>query len=120
MRWNYLRDYLNFQVRIAIYSTMTTKTKQWPRKSYSGSNWHRLSVAETDNGERWSVVWDIERRPGVEGRNTALEKLEHAALDRARHILRMGFIVYEIREPSGSVFLEEAGVRERLGLQPAT
>jgi hypothetical protein len=97
---------------------MATATKQWPRKSYSGANWHHLSVAESDNGERWSVVWDVQRRPDLEGRNTALEKLESSALDRARHILRMGFIVYEIREPSGSVFLEEAGVRQRLGLQP--
>jgi hypothetical protein len=99
---------------------MATKTKQWPRKAYSNSNWHHLSATEFDNGERWSIVWDTQRRPGVDGRSTALEKLEHGALERARHILRMGFIVYEIRQPSGSVFLEEAGVRQRLGLQAAT
>ncbi len=97
---------------------MPEKTKQWSRKSYSGSNWHRLSVADFDNGERWTIVWDTQRRPGIDGRSTALEKLETSALDRARHMLRMGFIVYEIRQPSGAVFLEEAGVRERLGLQP--
>lgn len=94
---------------------MTTKTKQWPRKSYSSSSWHRLSVTEGDNGERWTIVWDTQRRPGVEGRSIAREKLENAALDRARHMLRMGFVVYEIRQPSGAVYLDGEALRERLG-----
>ena len=34
-----------------------------------------------------------------------------AALDRARHMLRMGFVVYEIREPSGALFLDEAAIQ---------
>jgi hypothetical protein len=92
-----------------------TDRKQWTRKPRSSSNWHHLSAPEFDDGKRWSIIWDVARRPGVEGRNTALEKFETGALDRARHILRMGFIVYEIREPSGSVYLEEAGLRTRFG-----
>jgi len=87
------------------------------RKTKSSFAWQNLSVGTADNGERWSVVWDTARKPGTEGRNIALEKLESGALERARHMLRMGFIVYEIRQPSGLVFLEEQGVRERLGLQ---
>jgi hypothetical protein len=94
---------------------MTTKTKQWPRKSYAGSGWHRLSVTEGDNGERWTIVWDTQRRPGVEGRSIAREKLENGAIDRARHMQRMGFVVYEIRQPSGAVYLDEDALRERLG-----
>jgi hypothetical protein len=91
-------------------------TKQWAaRKPRSNSNWHHLSAREADDGKRWSIIWDVARKPGTDGRNTALEKFEAGALDRARHILRMGFIVYEIRQPSGSVYLEEAGVLERLG-----
>jgi hypothetical protein len=90
-------------------------TKQWPRKPRSNSNWHHLSAREIDTGKRWSIIWDVVRKPGIEGRNTALEKFEHGALDRARHMLRLGFIVYEILEPSGSVFLEEADLRKRLG-----
>lgn len=92
-----------------------TDAKQWTRKQRSSSNWHYLSAREVDDGKRWSIIWDVERKPGVEDRNTALEKHETGALDRARHMLRMGFIVYEIREPSGSVFLEEAGLRQRFG-----
>jgi hypothetical protein len=34
-------------------------------------------------------------------------------------MLRMGFVVYEIREPSGSIFLDEAGVREQLAANAA-
>ena len=94
---------------------MTTKTKQWPRKFAGRSSWHRLSVTEVDNGERWTIVWDTQRRPGLEGRSIAREKLEHGALDRARHMLRMGFVVYEIREPSGAVYLDGDALHQRLG-----
>ena len=96
-----------------------TDTKQWTRKPRSNSNWYHLSVPTGDDGKRWSIIWDVARKPGVEGRNTALEKSELGALDRARHMLRMGFIVYEIREPSGSVLLEEAGLRQRLAFAGA-
>lgn len=94
-------------------------TKQWARKPRSNSNWHHLSAREIDTGKRWSIIWDVVRKPGIEGRSTAIEKFEHGALDRARHMLRMGFIVYEILDPSGSVFLEETGLRERLGYAAA-
>lgn len=96
---------------------MTTKTKQWGRKSYS--SWHRLSVTEADNGERWTIVWDTQPRPGIEGRSIAREKGESGALDRARHMRRMGFVVYEIREPSGALYLDGDALRQRLG-EPAT
>ena len=99
-------------------TSMTTKTKQWARKSYASSSWHRLSVTEADNGERWTIVWDTQRRPGVEGRSIAREKLERGALDCARHMLRMGFVVYEIRQPSGSIYLAGDALRQRLG-EPA-
>ena len=92
---------------------MATKTKQWPRKSYS--SWHRLSVTERDNGERWTIIWDTERRQGIEGRSIAREKGKSGALDLARHMRRMGFVVYEIREPSGALYLEGDALRQRLG-----
>jgi hypothetical protein len=30
-------------------------------------------------------------------------------------MLRMGFVVYEIREPSGSLFLDEAAIQDQYG-----
>ena len=96
------------------------KTPQWPRRPKSSFSWHYLAATTGDNGERWRVIWDTRRKTGTEGRNTAVEKLETAALDRARHMLRMGFIVYEILGPTGLVMHDEAGIRVRLGLQPAS
>jgi hypothetical protein len=94
-------------------------TTEWPRKTRSTLSWQHLAGHDADNGDRWSVIWDTQRRLDEGSRNTALEKFEASALSFARHMLKMGFIVYEIRNPSGSVFLEELGIKERLGLQPA-
>jgi hypothetical protein len=91
-------------------------TTQWPRQSKPTLSWQLLSGRDRDSGERWTVIWDTKRRPGTEGRNTAVEKFQHAALDRARHLLRMGFIVYEIHDPSGAVFLDEAEIQRRLSM----
>ena len=90
----------------------------WPRKSKATLSWQHLSARPPASTERWTVIWDTKRNPDVGGRNTAVETVESAALDRARHMLRMGFIVYEIRGPSGSIFLEEAEISARFGLQP--
>ena len=95
------------------------KSKQWPQRYKSSLSWQHLSGRDTDTGERWTVIWDTKRKPGTDGRNSAAERFESGALDRARHMLRLGFVVYEICAPSGLVFLEEAGIRQRLGLQPA-
>jgi len=77
---------------------------------FGNKNWHRLSVQQAEAGERWSVIWDTKRRAATDSRNTAVEKSQGAALDRARHLLRMEFIVYEIRDPDGTVVLEEAAI----------
>ena len=93
---------------------MTAKTKQWPGKSLR-TQIGTACRSETDKGERWAIVWDTHRRLGLEGRSIAREKLESGALQRARHMLRIGFIVYEVRQPSGSVHLTENTLRQRLG-----
>ena len=85
---------------------------------FGNKNWHRLSVQQAEAGERWSVIWDTKRRAATDSRNTAVEKSQGAALDRARHLLRMEFIVYEIRDPDGTVVLEEAAIKQRFGIAP--
>jgi len=77
---------------------------------------HALPRETVDSGERWRIIWDTKRRGADDSRNTALEKFEVDALDRARHLLRMGFVVYEIRAPQGSLFLGETAIKARLGL----
>jgi hypothetical protein len=95
---------------------MSAKTRNWTNpRPRSSSSWQHLSASEGDDGRRWRIIWDTTRRPEIEARNTAVEKLKSAALDRARHMLRMGFVVYEIREPSGSLFLDEAAIHKQLG-----
>jgi len=91
------------------------KEPSWPRRPKPSLSWQHLSARKFDSGERWTVIWDTKRKAGSEGRNTAAERSEGAALDRARHLLRMGFVVYEIRDPAGARCLSEAEIRTRLG-----
>jgi len=112
-----LHYYLNCDRTVPIFKGM--KSSEWPRRHKSTLSWQHLSGHDNDTGERWTVIWDTKRKPGTDGRNSAAERYESTALDRARHMLRLGFVVYEIRQPSGLVFLEEAGILDRLGLRPA-
>jgi len=90
---------------------MSPKTKNWANpRPRSSTNWQHLSASEGDDGKRWRIIWDTTRRAENESRNTAVEKTKSVALDRARHMLRMGFIVYEIRDPDGAVCLDEAAI----------
>ena len=100
---------------------MSPNTKSWTKpRSRSNTNWQNLTVREIDDGKRWHIIWDTTRRAANEVRNTAVEKTKSAALDRARHMLRMGFIVYEIRDPSGAACLDEPAIRTELGAAVAT
>lgn len=93
---------------------------KWAHKATGTTlNWQYLSALDPDAGKTWSIVWDTKRTPGKAGRNTAVERSENAALERARHFLRMGFVVYEILQPSGSVLLDEDGIKQRIDLQAA-
>jgi hypothetical protein len=101
---------------------MSPKTTNWTNpRPRSSSSWQHLAPSEGDDGKRWRIIWDTARQPESAGRNTAAEKSKSAALDRARHMLRMGFVVYEIREPSGSLSLDEAAIQEQLAaIAPAS
>lgn len=100
---------------------MSPNTKNWMRpRPRSTTNWQHLSVSEGDDGKRWSIIWDTTRRAENEVRNAAVEKTKSAALDRARHMLRLGFIVYEIRDPSGAVFLDEPTINSQLSVTVGT
>lgn len=95
---------------------MSPKTKNWMKpRPRSSTNWQHLSAREGDDGKRWRIIWDTTRRADDDARNTAVEKTKGAALDRARHMLRMGFIVYEIRDPSGAVFADASTIHTELG-----
>jgi len=98
---------------------MSPRTKNWASaRPRSATNWQNLFARNGDDGKRWQIIWDTTRRGAEEVRSTAVEKTQSDALDRARHMLRMGFVVYEISDPSGAVFLGEPTIVAKLG-EPA-
>lgn len=44
-----------------------------------------------------------------------MEKTEEEALQRAERFLKLGFVVYAIRRPTGEVFMDEAQITQRFG-----
>ena len=94
---------------------MSPRTKSWASaRPRAATNWQNLFAREGDDGKRWHIIWDTTRRGAEATRSTAVEKTKSDALDRARHMLRIGFVVYEIRDPTGAVFLDEPTLVEKL------
>jgi hypothetical protein len=60
----------------------------------------------------WTVWWDMHRHPGEQQWSRAVEKTQAEALDRARRFLRLGFVVYQIRDAKGLVFMDEAQIAQ--------
>ena len=56
----------------------------------------------------WTIWWDMHRHPGAERWNRATEATEAEALERAQRFLRLGFVVYVIRDPQGTMVMDEA------------
>ena len=63
----------------------------------------------------WTIWWDTKRQPADRRWSTAVAQTELGALERAAHFLRLGFIVYAIRNPDGEVVMDEAQLTERFG-----
>ena len=57
----------------------------------------------------WTIWWDMHRRPSGD------RWTEAGAMERAHRFLNLGFVVYEIRDAEGAVFLDEAQTLERFG-----
>lgn len=63
----------------------------------------------------WTIWWDTQRRPGTGRWNTAAAPTEAGAVERALHFLKLGFFVHAIRNPDGSVFMDEAQINAHGG-----
>jgi hypothetical protein len=61
----------------------------------------------------WTIWWDMHRRAGSQGRSRAMEGSEAEALQRAQRFLKLGFVVYAIRDPAGALFMDEAQIAHR-------
>jgi hypothetical protein len=68
----------------------------------------------------WTILWDMHRRPGNEGWSRATERNEGEALQRAERFLKLGFVVYEIRNPEGLVVHDKAAIRKRFKSMPGS
>jgi hypothetical protein len=60
----------------------------------------------------WTIWWDMHHRGGSEGWNRAVESNEEDALLRAERFLKLGFVVYAIKDANGDVFMDEAQISE--------
>ena len=63
----------------------------------------------------WTVWWDMRRHPGEAQWSRAVEKTQAEALDRAHRFLKLGFVVYQIRDTNGAVFMDEVQITQHFG-----
>jgi hypothetical protein len=76
-------------------------------------NWHQIKMVEGSTPTSfWTVIWDTRRQP--DAFNTAHHKAQEDAVDCAKRFLRLGFLVYSIRDPDGVEIMDEAAIGERL------
>jgi hypothetical protein len=68
---------------------------------------------EYDTGERWVVFWETCRSESGNW-SKAVEKSQAGATERAKHFLRLGFVVFQITGPAGGVFMTEDEITQRL------
>jgi hypothetical protein len=76
---------------------------------YKRSN---VSAPAAEVTSLWTIWWDMRRRAGTEGWSRATEPTQDEALQRTERFLKLGFIVYAIRDPRGTIFMDEAQIDE--------
>ena len=57
----------------------------------------------------WTVLWQI-KQPLDDSWSSAEATSEQAAIDRATHFMRLGFVVHAIKNPSGAVVMDQAWI----------
>jgi hypothetical protein len=60
----------------------------------------------------WTIWWDMHRRASSEGWSRAMESSEEDALQRTKRFLKLGFVVYAIKDPNGATFMDEAQIAD--------
>jgi hypothetical protein len=75
---------------------------------------HGDHLEAPDGGPPWTVLWET-KAPADDRWSVAKADTEHAAVERAVHFLKLGFVVHAIKDPTGAVFLEQAELTRRYG-----
>ncbi len=84
---------------------------------FRGPNWHAVAKTRSADPEPlWTVTWDTTRNP--EASNQAHHLTEAAAIDCAKQFLRLGFIVYSIKDASGIETMNEEAINSLLRPPP--
>ena len=83
----------------------------------AGPDWHSINKTEASEAKaEWTVSWDTARH--ADTFNTACHKSEQEAIASARRFLRLGFVVYSIKDPFGIEKMDEPAINEQLGPAP--
>ena len=84
---------------------------------FRGPNWHRVAkLGNPEPSPLWTVIWDTSRH--AEAFNKAHHMTEAAAIDCAKQFLRLGFIVYSIKDASGIETMDEAAISKHFKPAP--
>jgi hypothetical protein len=83
---------------------------QYPHKTIQYS----APSASPEKGPPWTVLWDTTAR--ADGHWSMVHApSEAAALDRAAHFVKLGFVVHAIENPSGIVVMDADDIARRFG-----
>jgi hypothetical protein len=75
---------------------------------------HGDHLEAPDGGPPWMVLW--ETKPPPDDRwSAARADTEQAAVERAVHFLKLGFVVHAIKDPTGAVFMDQGQISQRYG-----
>jgi hypothetical protein len=75
---------------------------------------HGDHLEAPDGGPPWTVLWETKTPPDDRWSNARADT-EHAAVERAAHFLKLGFVVHAIKDPSGAVFMDQGQIAQRFG-----
>jgi hypothetical protein len=71
---------------------------------------HFEQLRPQESGTGWVVLWETKRIADEATWSAAGAGSEKEALERAQHFIRLGFHVHAIRDPLGSVFMDEEAI----------
>jgi len=73
---------------------------------------HGDHLEAPDSGPPWTVLWDT-KAPANGEWSAAKAGSEQAALERAAHFVKLGFVVHAIKDPTGAVFMDQSAISGR-------
>ncbi|HZT50998.1 MAG TPA: hypothetical protein VFA22_03650, partial [Stellaceae bacterium] len=79
---------------------------------------HGEHLEAPEGGPPWTVLWET-KAPTDDRWSIARAESEQAAIERAVHFLKLGFVVHAIKDPSGTVVMDDGALAQRFGANPS-